>query len=336
LPLSEEDAQKDLDRRVPRASGVVSARIEPDKVDIVSGVFEGYTSGAPICMLVWNRDIDDSAYAEMREKPRPGHADYVASVRYGGFSDFRGGGMFSGRSTVSLIMAGAIAKRLLERIGIEVLAHTIEIAGVRVDPVPSFDEIRRFTYQSAVRCADPTVAKRMESAILEAAGQGDSVGGIVEGLALNLPTGVGEPLFDTLDGDLAKLLFNIPGVKGVGFGVGLESARLKGSSSNDEYTTQKGKVTSLTNRAGGIIGGLSTGQPIRVQVAFKPTSSIAKAQKTVNLKRMVNDTIEVKGRHDPCIVPKAVPVVESTISIVLADHLIRAGIVPKVLGSKKK
>lgn len=335
LPISDEDVQKDVDRRIPRKSGIVSTRIELDKVEILSGVFERYTSGAPICMLVWNRDIDDSPYLEMRSTPRPGHADYSASQRYGGFNDFRGGGIFSGRSTVSLVLAGAIARRLLGRFGFEVLAHTIEIAGIGVDPIPSLEEVRNSTYQSAVRCANPIVAKRMESAILEAASQGDSVGGVVEGIALNLPAGVGEPFYDSLDADLAKLLFNIPGVKCVEFGVGLESARLKGSSSNDEYIVQSGKVTTTTNRAGGIIGGLSTGQPVKVHVAFKPTSSIAKAQKTVNLNRMENETIEVKGRHDPCIVPKAVPVVEAAISIVLADHLIRAGTIPKVLGSKR-
>jgi chorismate synthase len=335
LPITDEDVQKDLDRRVPRESGIVSTRIESDKVETLSGVFEGYTSGAPICMLVWNKDVDDSPYIEIRNKPRPGHADYPARLRYGGFNDFRGGGIFSGRSTASLVLAGAIARRLLEKFNIHVLAHTIEIAGIRVDPIPSFEEIRNSTYQNAVRCANPTVAKRMEAAILEVASQGDSVGGIVEGIALNVPTGVGEPLYDSLDADLAKLLFDIPGVKAVEFGVGLESSRLKGSSSNDEYIVQSGKVTTATNRTGGIIGGLSIGQPVKVHVAFKPTSSIAKMQKTVDLNRMENQTIEVKGRHDPCIVPKAVPIVEAAISIVLTDHLIRVGIIPRVLGSKR-
>ncbi len=334
LPISEEIVQKDLDRRVPRDSKVVSPRVELDKVEILSGVFEGYTTGAPICMLTWNRDVDDSPYSEIRYKPRPGHADYPASQRYGGYNDFRGGGVFSGRSTVSLILAGAIARRLLERIGVELLSHAIEIGGIRVDPQPSLDDIRKLTYENAVRCADPTVAGKMEAAILETAKQGDSVGGVVEGAALNLPAGIGDPLFDSLDADLAKLLFDIPGVKGVEFGVGMESARLKGSSSNDEYMVQSGKITTITNRAGGIVGGLSTGQPIRVRVAFKPTSSIVKVQRTVDLGEMRNDAIEVKGRHDPCIVPKAVPVVEAVIAIVLTDHMIRAGTIQRVLGRK--
>jgi len=335
LQISDDDVQKDLDRRVPREGGIVSTRTEADKVEILSGVFEGYTTGAPVCMLVWNRDVDDSSYMEIRYKPRPGHADYPASQRYKGFNDFRGGGIFSGRSTVPLVMAGALARRLLEKVQVEVLAHTIEIAGVKVESDLSLDEIRRLTYTNSVRCASPSVAKRMEAAIVEAAGQGDSVGGVVEGLALNLPAGVGEPLYDSLDADLAKLLFNIPGVKSVEFGLGLESARLRGSSFNDEYTVQSGRVTSPTNRAGGIIGGLSTGQPVRIHVAFRPTSSIAKAQKTVNLKRMEDEIIEVKGRHDPCIIPKAVPVVEACIGIVLTDHLIRVGIIPKVLGNRR-
>jgi chorismate synthase len=286
-------------------------------------------------MVVWNRDTDDSPYLEIRYKPRPGHADYPASHRYGGFNDFRGGGIFSGRSTISLVLAGAIAGRLLATAGLEVLAHTIEIAGIRVDPIPSIDEIRDHTYQNAVRCANSAAAKKMEAAILEAANEGDSVGGIVEGVALNLPTGVGEPLYDSLDADLAKLLFNIPGVKAVEFGAGSESSRLKGSSNNDEYFVQSGRVASRTNRAGGVIGGLSTGQPIKVRLAFKPTSSIRKIQRTVNLRRMENETIEVGGRHDPCVVPKAVPIVKAVISIVLADHLVRVGLIPKVLGSKK-
>jgi chorismate synthase len=335
LPISNDDIQEDLDRRVPRKTGVVSSRVEQDRVDIVSGVFEGYTSGAPICMLIWNKDIDDSPYIEMRWKPRPGHADYPASQRYGGFNDFRGGGIFSGRSTVSLVLAGALARRLLERVGVEVLAHAIEIAGIRVDPTPSRDDIQKLTYDNPVRCASPTVARRMETAIIETTSQGDSVGGIVEGLALNLPAGIGEPLYDSLDAELAKLLFDIPGVKGVEFGMGVESARLKGSSSNDEYVVQSGRIMSHTNRAGGIVGGLSTGQPVKVHVAFKPTSSIPRVQKTVNIARMKDEPIVVKGRHDPCIVPKAVPVVEAVISIVLADHLIRAEIIPKVFGIKK-
>jgi chorismate synthase len=334
LPISNDMIQKDLDRRVPHDSKVVSPRIEPDKVEILSGVHDGYTSGAPICMLTWNRDIDDSSYSEIRDKPRPGHADYSASQRYGGFNDFRGGGIFSGRSTVSLVLAGAIARRILEKVGVEVLAHAIEIAGIRVDPQPSLDDVRKHTYENAVRCANPTVARKMESAILETAKQGDSVGGFVEGVAVNMPPGIGDPLFDSLDADLAKLLFDVPGVKGVEFGAGMEAARLKGSSSNDEYMIESGKVTTSTNRAGGIVGGLSTGQPIRVHVGFKPTSSIGKVQRTVNLSQMRNDTIKLKGRHDPCIVPKAVPVVEAAIAIVLTDHMIRAGRIPRVLGRK--
>jgi chorismate synthase len=334
LAISEKEIQADLDRRIPRGTGVVSSRIEPDKVEILSGLLEGHTTGAPICMIVWNKDVDDAGYLETRYKPRPGHANFTSSQRYGGYQDYRGGGIFSGRSTVSFVSAGAVARSLLRRSGIEVLAHAIEIGGVRSDSTTSLDEIRKFTYENTVRCANLSVAGRMETAILEAAAQGDSVGGVVEGIALSVPSGVGEPLYDSLDADLAKLLFDIPAVKGVEFGAGFESARMKGSSSNDEYVVRSGEIETSTNNAGGVAGGLSTGQPLRVRVAFKPTPSIAKLQKTVDLRVIKEDYIEVKGRHDPCVVPKAVPIVEAVISIVLVDHLIRAGKIPKVLGRK--
>ncbi len=331
LKISREDVQKEVNKRIPSETEIVSARVEKDTVEILSGIFNGFTTGAPICALVWNREAAPSEYEAIKDMPRPGHADYPARVRYGGFNDYRGGGRFSGRITVAFVMAGAIAKKLLNRFGVEVLAYTTEIGGVKLDGKPSLEEIRENTYRNPVRCPDMKCAEDMKKVILEAKSMGDSVGGVVECIALNVPVGVGEPIFDSLDADIAKALFDIPAVKGVEFGAGFEAARLKGSENNDEYVIRDGKIVTLTNRAGGILGGLSSGMPIVVRVAFKPPSSIPKEQRTVNLPRMEETTLKVKGRHDPCVVPKAVPVVEAIVAIILADHMIRVGIIPKVL-----
>jgi chorismate synthase len=229
-------------------------------------------------------------------------------------------------------MAGAVAKKLLALAGMDVIAYATEIGAVKMGESLSVDEIKQKTYESSVRCPDLKAAKKMEEAILKAKSDGDSVGGIVECVALNVLPGVGEPIFDSLDAELAKMLFGVPAVKGVEFGVGFEAARLKGSQNNDPYRMRDGEVEAITNNAGGILGGMSSGMPIMVRVAVKPTPSIAKEQKTVDLLEMKDTTIQVKGRHDPCIVPKAVPVVEASVALVLVDQLIRAGLIPKVLG----
>jgi len=335
LPLSEKDIQAELDRRIPAQPKIVSGRIEKDKVEILSGVFNGFTTGAPIAMMVANKEADSSDYEAIKDLPRPGHADYPARVRYGGFNDYRGGGRFSGRLTVALIMAGAVAKKLLSTLNVDVLAYTTAIGKVKMDNSLSPEEIRERRYKTAVRCPDSTCAEAMEEAIVEARKEGDSLGGIIECIALNVPVGVGEPLFDALDADIAKILLAVPAVKGVEFGLGFAAAELKGSENNDQYQMHHGKVMTLTNNAGGILGGLSSGMPIIVRVAVKPTPSIAKEQRTVNLSRMEDAKITVKGRHDPCVVPKAVPVVEAAVATVLADHMIRAGLIPKVLKEKK-
>jgi len=335
LPLSERDIQKELDKRIPLKLEIVSARREKDIVKILSGTFNGFTTGAPICTLVWNKEVIPSEYDLIKDKPRPGHADYPARIKYGRFNDYRGGGRFSGRITVAFIMAGAVAKKLLSLFGIEVLAYAIEIGKVKLRTTPALEEIRKNTYKTAARCPNLEIAKEMEETILKAKKEGDSVGGIVECIASNVPVGVGEPLFDSLDADIAKMLFDIPAVKGVEFGAGFKAARLKGSENNDPYAIRAGKIVTLTNNAGGILGGLSSGMPILVRVAIKPTPSISKKQKTVDLSKMEEAVIQVKGRHDPCIVPKAVPVIQSAVAIVLADHMLRAGIIPKVLRRQK-
>ena len=330
LAISEKDIQGEVNKRRPGVGMVATKRVEEDKVEILSGIFNGRTTGAPVCLLVWNKDVDSSEYEKMRFLPRPGHADYTAFMKYGGFNDFRGGGRFSGRITAAFVMAGAIAKKLLNLIDIEVVAHIIEIGGIKAEP-KGFDEIKKNIDQKALRCADLKAAEKMVKAIEKAKQDNDSIGGVIEGVALNMPVGLGEPIFDTLDGDLAKALFAIPAVKGVEFGLGFSAARKRGSENNDPFTIKNGKIVTVTNNAGGILGGISNGMPIVVRVAIKPTASIAKSQKTVNIKNMESASLVVKGRHDVCIVPRAVVVVESMMAITLCDFAMRAGLIPRVI-----
>ncbi len=330
LPVTEIDIQREVNRRKPGVSMAATQRTEEDKVEILSGIFNGTTTGAPICLLIWNKDIDSSEYEKMRFLPRPGHADYTAFMKYGGFNDFRGGGRFSGRITATLVMAGAVAKKLLNLIGIEILAHTVEIGGIRAEP-KEFDEIRENVDRNSVKCADLKAAEAMSGAIEKVKEESDSIGGIIEGIALNIPVGLGEPVFDTLDGELAKALFAIPAVKGVEFGSGFSVAGKRGSENNDPFIIRNGKIVTATNNAGGILGGISNGMPIIVRVAIKPTSSIAKSQDTVNIKNMESASLAIKGRHDVCIVPRAVAVVESMMAVTLCDFAMRAGLLPRVI-----
>ncbi|HIQ30220.1 MAG TPA: chorismate synthase [Candidatus Caldiarchaeum subterraneum] len=332
LEISEEDIQMELDRRRPGQSILTTQRREQDRVEILSGVFNGRTTGAPICMLVWNRDVDSSPYLRILNKPRPGHADYVARVKYGGFNDWRGGGRFSARVTAGYVMAGAVAKKLLSKtLGIEVMAYTKEIGGVVAGELPP-EVIRERRYANDVRCPDEEAAKRMTELILKARGEGDSLGGVVECIALNVPVGLGEPVFSSLDSDLARVLFSIPAVKGVEFGAGFRASRMRGSEHNDPYVVRNGRVETLTNNSGGVVGGISNGMPIVVRAAFKPVSSIAKPQRTVDLEKMRETEIIIPGRHDPVVVPRAVPIVEAVVAITLADHAVRAGFIKNVVG----
>lgn len=333
LMLSEKDVQKELNRRRPGQSDLTTTRAEIDEVEILSGVFEGYTTGAPICMIVWNKDVDSSKYERVKYEPRPGHADYTGRVRYGGFNDYRGGGRFSGRITLSYVMGGAIAKKLLSEIlKIEILAHTIEIGGIKAGST-NLEEIKQ-SENNPVRCADSEAAEKMIKRIKQVQGEKDSIGGIIECLALNVPAGLGDPVFNTLEGDLSKALYAIPAVKSVEFGSGVNAAKMTGSQHNDPFAIRDGKVITLSNYAGGILGGISNGMPITCRVTIKPTASIGKPQKTVNLKNMKETTIEIEGRHDPCIVPRAVPVVEAMVALVIVDHAISANLIPKVLKKK--
>jgi len=330
LSITEEDIQGEVDKRRPGVWAAATARTEEDKVEILSGLLDGRTTGAPICLLIRNKDVDSSEYEKARFLPRPGHADYTAFIKYGGFNDFRGGGRFSGRITAGFVMAGAVAKKLLSLIDIEVLAHTLAIGGIQARP-KALDEIRENIGQNPVKCADLIAAEEMTRVIELAKGKGDSVGGVIEGIALNVPVGLGEPVFDTLEGDLAKALFAIPAVKGVEFGSGFAAAGRRGSENNDPFTISDGKIVTATNNAGGILGGISNGMPIVVRVAVKPTSSITQSQETVDIKKMEIATLAVKGRHDACIVPRAVPVVESMVAVTLCDFAVRVGLIPRVI-----
>ncbi len=330
LAVTTEDIQREVDKRRPGTWVLATPRAEEDRVEILSGLLNGSTTGAPICLLIWNKDIDSSEYERIRFLPRPGHADYTAFIKYGGFNDFRGGGRFSGRITASFVMAGAVAKKLLSLIGIEVLAHTVAIGGIKAK-LKAFNEIKENVEKNPVRCADLRAAEEMARVIEQAKEEGDSVGGVIEGIALNVPVGLGEPVFDTLEGDLAKALFAIPAVKGVEFGSSFLAAEKKGSENNDPFTIRNGKIVTTTNNAGGILGGMSNGMPIVVRVAVKPTPSIAKSQETVNLKDMESASLVVRGRHDACIVPRAVPVVESMVAVTLCDFAMKAGLIPRVI-----
>lgn len=331
LKFDEEFINQELKRRSPIDYTVSTSRVEDDRVKVFSGVFNGYTTGAPVCMAVYNRNIDSSAYEELRFKPRPGHADYTAYIKYGGFNDYRGGGILSGRITAAYVLAGALAKLILKTLNIEVIAHTVEIAGIKAKPI-GIEEIKRNVSSNVVRCADLDAAYLMVEKIRNAARDGDSVGGVIECIALNIPPGLGDPPIDTLEGDIAKALFAIPAVKGVEFGLGFNFARAYGSECNDQFMVLNGRITMKTNNCGGVLGGISCGTPIVCRVVVKPPSSIRKLQKTVDLRSMEEATIEVKGRHDVCIVPRAIPVVESMVSIVLVDHAIRSGLIKTVLG----
>ncbi|MEE8419682.1 MAG: chorismate synthase, partial [Dehalococcoidales bacterium] len=331
LPITEQDIQKEVDRRKPGAGIASTSRKEEDKVEILSGVFNGKTSGAPVCLVVRNSDADSGQYEKTRALLRPGHADYTAWLKYGGLNDYRGGGRFSGRITAGFVMAGALARRLLGTIGVEILAHTVEIGGVKSSPLGP-DAIREGVDKNDLKCADPEAATRMAEVIKQAGSEGDSLGGIIEGLALNVPVGLGEPVFATLEGDLARALFAIPAVKGVEFGAGFSAAGKRGSENNDSFRIKDGKIVTVTNNAGGILGGISTGMPVTLRVALKPTPSISRTQQTVNIDKMENASLELKGRHDVCIVPRAVPVVESMMAVTLCDFALGAGLIPAVPG----
>lgn len=314
ISLTEEDIQKELDRRKPGQSAVTTARKEDDKVRILSGVFEGQTLGTPIAMIVFNKDAKSQDYEKLKEVYRPGHADFVWEKKFG-IRDHRGGGRSSGRETVSRVMAGAVAKKVLlhRDFGkeMEIFAYAKQIGPIIAEYIDL-----SFIEKNMVRTADPKKAQEMEEYIKKTKGEGDSVGGVVEIVVKNMMPGLGMPVFDKINADLAKALVSIPTVKAVEFGAGFQSAMLKGS----EHNPLQG--TGEMGGGGGISGGISTGEDMVIRVTVKPPSSISKEQETHN-KQGENVKIQVTGRHDPCIIPRFIPVAESMVALVLADHLLR-------------
>lgn len=323
-PLSKKDIQRELDRRRPGKSKLATPRKERDQVEILSGVFKCKTLGTPICMLVRNVDVDSRPYEAIKDKPRPGHADLTYRLKYE-HVDYRGGGRASARETVGRVAAGAIAKKLLASKGIEILGHTVKAAGVEVKRKLKPAEIRKNVEQNSMRCADPKIAKMMEKRVLEASKEGDSTGGVVEVLALGMPPGLGEPVFGKLDAEIASALMSIGSVKGIEIGAGFGATEMRGSEMNDSLKFKKGRVISETNNAGGVLGGISTGMPIVARIAVKPTSSISKTQQTVDLKHKKEVELKLRGRFDPNICPRIVPVAEAMLALVLADHMLRSG-----------
>lgn len=322
LALSAETIQRDLDRRRPGLGGLTSERRERDRAEVLSGLFEGRTTGTPIAIVIRNEDARSADYERLRDVLRPGHADWTYRAKYG-IRDWRGGGRSSGRETAARVAAGAVARAILGRRGVTVTGYALEIAGIRASRVDL-----AAVETNPVRSPDPEAAPLMERAIAEAKEAGDSVGGIVEVIADGVPAGLGDPVFDKLEALLAHAVLSVGAVRAFEIGDGFAAARMRGSAYNDELYAEEGRVRSRTNHAGGAIGGISTGERLIVRCAVRPPASIAKPQRTVT-ERGEPLEIAVEGRHDPCIVPRAVPVLEAMVALVLADRLLaQAAVAP--------
>jgi chorismate synthase len=323
LPLEAAEIQAELDRRRPGQSDLVTPRQEEDKVEILAGLFEGRTTGAPLLMLVRNADARPGAYDEMKEKFRPSHADYTYQAKYG-IRDHRGGGRSSARETIGRVAAGAVAKKILRlAAGVEIRAFVTrlhDIEAPRPDHFPTLEEIEA----SPVRCPHAATAARMIERIKAVRAEGDSVGGLIECRVRAVPAGLGEPFFDRLEADLAKAMLSLPATKGFEIGSGFAGTLLKGSTHNDPFEIREGRVRTQTNLSGGVQGGISNGEEICFRVAFKPTATILQPQKTVDVAGHAAE-LKGRGRHDPCVLPRAVPIVEAMAALVLVDHWMRQG-----------
>jgi chorismate synthase len=311
-----------LKRRAPGQNDISTARAEDDVPEILSGLVEGVTCGAPLAIIIRNEDARSVDYRELRDIPRPSHADYAAHVKYGGFQDVAGGGHFSGRLTAPLCAAGGICLQILRGLGIFVGAHILKIGGAQDDP---FDPVAvsNMEFEAILENPLPVLNRKsgesMKKQIQEAKEKGDSIGGIVECAAIGLPLGLGDPIFDGIENRIAGIVFGIPGVKGVEFGSGFAVAGRRGSENNDGFYMDGENVRTRTNHSGGILGGITNGMPVLFRAAFKPTPSIGMEQESVSLSKAENATLQVKGRHDPCIVPRALPCVEAAAAIALYD-----------------
>ena len=321
LPVDIEKLQMFLNRRAPGQNEWSTPRKEEDRPEFLGGIMDGYTCGAPLAAVIYNKNTRSGDYSDLKDHPRPGHADYTAQIKYGGFQDAAGGGHFSGRLTAPLCVAGGLCKQWLEEQNIHITAHILaigECGDTFFDPIdPEIESV-----QSDFPVLDPDAGLRMKDLIREAKAAGDSVGGIIECAVTGLPAGIGEPMFGGVESKIAQIVFGIPAVKGVEFGIGFDCACVPGSHSNDDLTILKETTTFTSNNSGGILGGITNGMPVLFTVAMKATPSISIPQQTVNLKTGEISTIQVQGRHDPCIVPRAVPVVEAAAAIAIYDLIL--------------
>lgn len=311
-----------MSRRAPGSTGYVTPRKEEDEPIVLSGLLDGVTCGAPLCAMIENKDVRSKDYSGLCDTPRPSHADYPARIKFEGFNDIRGGGHFSGRMTAPLCFAGAVCKQILVRRGITVGTHIAAVGRVEdalFDPVCVTAALLDAVSKKAFPVIDDEAGSLMIAQIETAAQKQDSIGGVVECCAVGLPVGLGDPMFDGIENRLATAIFGIPAVRGLEFGAGFAAAKMRGSEHNDAYYYEEDKVKTHTNNHGGILGGISTGMPVVLRVAFKPTASIGLEQNSVNLAEKTNSTLKIKGRHDPCIVPRAVIAVEAVAAIVLLD-----------------
>ena len=324
LPVDLEKLQQFLNRRAPGQNDWSTPRKEEDRPEFLAGLLDGYTCGAPIAAVIYNKNTRSKDYSNLHDVPRPGHADYTAQIKYGGYQDVAGGGHFSGRLTAPLCIAGGLCKQWLEEMGISIGAHIHTIYGVEDLPFhplrPQLDQVG-----TDFPVLSPESGEKMREAIAAARADGDSVGGIVECAVTGLPAGIGDPMFGGMESRIAQIVYGVPAVKMVEFGIGADVAYIYGSENNDEYTLEAEPghiVHTVTNNSGGILGGITNGMPLIFRAAIKPTPSISMPQQSISLSRMANTTLEVKGRHDPCIVPRAVPVIEAAAAIAIFDAVL--------------
>lgn len=326
--------QKELNLRKPSQSAFTTQRKEIDKYQILSGIFNGFTTGAPVCLIVKNQAMDSSSYDKNITKLRPSHSDYSALEKFGGYADYRGSGRFSGRITASYVMAGALAKQLLRRYKIHIFAYTKSIGNI-IDlnnyNIDDYDKMFSKREKSPVRSLDYDLSSKMQKQIEEIKKGKDSIGGTIKCLITNIPPGIGGPVFNSIESNLSKAIFSIPAVKAIEFGKGFKATEMKGSEHNDPWILKNKLIKTSKNDSGGILGGISTGMPIEFTVAVKPTASIGITQKTVNIETREEDTIQIEGKHDPCIVPRAVVIIEATTAVVLVDYFLKEGKIPLVL-----
>ena len=317
LPIDLDKLQDFLNRRAPGQNDWSTPRKEEDCPEFLCGIKDGYTCGAPLTAVIHNSNTRPKDYSQLKITPRPGHADYTAEVKYGGFQDYSGGGHFSGRLTAPLCIAGGVVRQELRRHNIAVDARIAAIAGIRDESA-----FEASVADKAFPVVDERIGEQMRAAIPNAREDGDSVGGVIECVVRGLPAGVGEPMFDGVENQIARLVFAVPAVKGVEFGAGFEAAKLRGSENNDPFLVEDGHIETAANHAGGILGGITNGMPVVFRVAVKPTPSISRAQQSVNLSTMEPQELRVTGRHDPCIVPRAVPVIEAAAALAVYDLIL--------------